>query len=53
MAYQFYTEFQSHEPEFDCLKSVEIEEKINTIRWCRSSNNGMFLLATNGTNKRH
>ena len=27
--YKFYTEFQSHEPEFDYLKSLEIEEKIN------------------------
>lgn len=26
------TEFQSHEPEFDYLKSLEIEEKINTVR---------------------
>jgi serine/threonine-protein phosphatase 2A regulatory subunit B len=25
--YKFYTEFQSHEPEFDYLKSLEIEEK--------------------------
>ena len=24
---------QSHEPEFDYLKSLEIEEKINKIRW--------------------
>ena len=29
--YKFYTEFQSHEPEFDYLKSLEIEEKINKI----------------------
>jgi len=33
--YRFYTEFQSHEPEFDYLKSLEIEEKINQIRWIR------------------
>lgn len=33
VAYSFYTEFQSHEPEFDYLKSLEIEEKINCIRW--------------------
>jgi len=25
--YKFFTEFQSHEPEFDYLKSLEIEEK--------------------------
>ena len=33
--YRFYTEFQSHEPEFDYLKSLEIEEKINQIRWLK------------------
>ena len=47
VAYSFYTEFQSHEPEFDYLKSLEIEEKINCIRWCRNKGNGMFLLSTN------
>ncbi len=41
------TEFQSHEPEFDYLKSLEIEEKINKVRWCRSSNNTRMLLSTN------
>jgi len=45
--YKFYTEFQSHEPEFDCLKSLEIEEKINMIKWGKRRNNGLFLLATN------
>ena len=45
--YKFYTEFQSHEPEFDYLKSLEIEEKINKIRWCRRGNNAHFLLSTN------
>ena len=29
LEYKYYTEFQSHEPEFDYLKSLEIEEKIN------------------------
>ena len=29
--YSFYAEFQSHTPEFDCLKSAEIEEKINKV----------------------
>ena len=46
--YKFYTEFQSHEPEFDYLKSLEIEEKINKIRWCRRQNSAHFLLSTNG-----
>lgn len=30
--YRYLTEFQSHEPEFDYLKSLEIEEKINQVR---------------------
>jgi len=30
--YRYTTEFQSHEPEFDYLKSLEIEEKINQVR---------------------
>lgn len=47
--YRFWTEFQSHDPEFDYLKSIEIEEKINKIRWCKRSNSAHFLLSTNGT----
>src|SRR5437588_7713065 len=45
--YKFYTEFQSHEPEFDYLKSLEIEEKINKIKWCKRQNASHFLLSTN------
>lgn len=45
--YKFYTEFQSHEPEFDYLKSLEIEEKINRIKWCKRQNSAHFLLSTN------
>eukprot|EP00124_Ichthyophonus_hoferi_P001359 Ihof_evm7s68 gene=Ihof_evmTU7s68 len=45
--YQFYTEFQSHEAEFDYLKSLEIEEKINRIRWLKRTNRARFLLSTN------
>jgi serine/threonine-protein phosphatase 2A regulatory subunit B len=47
--YKFYNEFQSHEPEFDYLKSLEIEEKINKIKWCKRLNAAHFLLSTNGT----
>ena len=46
--YKFFTEFQSHEAEFDYLKSLEIEEKINAIKWCPRVNDALFLLATNG-----
>lgn len=45
--YRYLTEFQSHEPEFDYLKSLEIEEKINKIRWCQGSNGAHMLLSTN------
>ncbi|KAH9315096.1 hypothetical protein KI387_023723 [Taxus chinensis] len=45
--FRYKTEFQSHEPEFDYLKSLEIEEKINKIRWCTPANGGLFLLSTN------
>ncbi|KAF7594930.1 protein phosphatase 2A regulatory subunit cdc55 [Aspergillus hancockii] len=33
--------------EFDYLKSLEIEEKINKIKWCRRQNASHFLLSTN------
>ena len=46
--YRFYCEFQSHEPEFDYLKSLEIEEKINRIRWRHGRAGPLFLLSTNG-----
>lgn len=45
--YNVYSTFQSHEPEFDYLKSLEIEEKINKIRWLRRKNPSHFLLSTN------
>lgn len=46
--YNVYSTFQSHEPEFDYLKSLEIEEKINKIRWLKRQNMAHFLLSTNG-----
>jgi hypothetical protein len=46
--YNVYSTFQSHEPEFDYLKSLEIEEKINKIRWLPQKNASQFLLSTNG-----
>ncbi|OAY81187.1 Serine/threonine protein phosphatase 2A 55 kDa regulatory subunit B beta isoform [Ananas comosus] len=45
--FRYKTEFQSHEPEFDYLKSLEIEEKINKIRWCQTANGALSLLSTN------
>ena len=46
--YKFKAEFQSHEPEFDYLKSLEIEEKINQIKWMKSTSNAHLLMTTNG-----
>lgn len=48
LVYDFYGQFQSHQPEFDYLKSLEIEEKINCISWCKCANNSLSLLACNG-----
>lgn len=31
--YRYYTEIQSHEPEFDHLKSIELEEKISYLEF--------------------
>lgn len=47
LEYKFQCEFQSHVPEFDYLKSLEIEGKINKIKWCKPSNDSLFLLSTN------
>ncbi len=43
-----YFQFQSHEPEFDFLKSIELEGKINQIRFCHPAGNNNLLLSTNG-----
>ncbi|EDK42742.1 protein phosphatase PP2A regulatory subunit B [Lodderomyces elongisporus NRRL YB-4239] len=45
--YKFFTEFQSHDAEFDYLKSLEIEETINKIKWLKSGTNALYLLSTN------
>ena len=42
-----HAEFQSHESGFDYLKSLEIEERINQIQWCKTTGNALFLLSTN------
>ncbi|KAF1742663.1 hypothetical protein MXB_5595 [Myxobolus squamalis] len=45
--YSVYSTFQSHEPDFDYLKSVEIEEKINKINWLSQSCHSNHVLTTN------
>lgn len=42
-----YFQYQSHDPEFDFLKSLEIEAKINQIKFCRPVAGNNFLLSTN------
>lgn len=36
--FEYFSEFQSHEPGFDYLKSTEIEEKVNAIEWVNLNN---------------
>lgn len=46
--YRYYAEFQSHEPEFDHLKSTEVNESINALAFLRSTGgDGQRLLVTN------
>eukprot|EP01039_Chlorochromonas_danica_P001990 gene1990-2173_t len=42
-----YSVFQSHEPEFDFLKSLEIESKINQLKFCHPIGDNIYLLSTN------
>ena len=37
--YRYFSEIQSHEPEFDHLKSIEIDEKINSLEFLYNSKN--------------
>lgn len=41
-------QFQSHDPEFDFLKSIEIESKINQIKFLPQNGTHNLLLSTNG-----
>jgi hypothetical protein len=43
-----YYQFQSHDPEFDYLKSTEIEEKINQLKFSQPIGDKLFILSTNG-----
>ncbi|KAA0201030.1 Serine/threonine-protein phosphatase 2A 55 kDa regulatory subunit B [Fasciolopsis buskii] len=45
--YDVYCAFTSHEPEFDYLKSLEIEEKINSITWLPQITSAHHLLSSN------
>jgi serine/threonine-protein phosphatase 2A regulatory subunit B len=41
------TQLQSHVKEFDPLRSVETEEKINDISWMRPQGKNLYVLTTN------
>ena len=45
--YQYLTELQSHVKDFDFLKSVEIEERINQIQWLKPQGSNLYMLTTN------
>ena len=49
MDFKFWTEFASHEKEFDCLRSMEVEEKINVVKFVHQPTDDLtLLLTTNG-----
>mmetsp|Transcript_2403 Transcript_2403/g.3853 ORF Transcript_2403/g.3853 Transcript_2403/m.3853 type:complete len:528 (-) Transcript_2403:405-1988(-) len=45
--YTYEAQFKSHDPEFDYLKSLEIEEKINKLRFLKHRAGQPTLLTTN------
>lgn len=45
--YKFHCEFQSHEQEFDYVRSLNIEERVNKIRFLKRLGETLFLLTTN------
>lgn len=48
LEYEFCSEFQSHTPQFDSLKSVEVECKINCIEWLNTiQHNNLSLFTCN------
>ena len=44
---RFFTEVQSHVPEFDCLKSCDISPRISALEWWPFGASHMTLLAAN------
>jgi serine/threonine-protein phosphatase 2A regulatory subunit B len=45
--YRYCTEIQSHEPEFDHLKSIELDEKVNSLEFVNNKNGALQFLSTN------
>lgn len=45
---RYFTEFQSHDPEFDHLKSLEVNERINSLAFLQPQGyESVRLLSTN------
>ena len=44
---RFFTEVQSHVPEFDCLKSCDISPRISALEWWQFGSSHLTLLAAN------
>ena len=44
---RFFTEVQSHVPEFDCLKSCDVSPRISALEWWPFGSSHMTLLAAN------
>lgn len=46
--YRYFSEFQSHEPVFDHLKSTEVSERINSLAFVPGTGSGSVkLISTN------
>lgn len=45
--FNYITEIQSHYRDFDYLKSIDVEEKINVLEWLPHQNNNLFILTSN------
>lgn len=45
--YRYFNEMQSHEPEFDHLKSIELDEKINSVEFLHNQTGSLKMLTTN------
>ena len=45
--FSYLTELQSHTKEFDFLKSVDVEERVNSIEWLRPDGDKLLVLTAN------
>ena len=45
--FSYLTELQSHTKEFDFLKSVDVEERINSIEWLKNDGDKLLVLTAN------